>query len=339
MDKLRISRRGLLAAAALIAGSGNAFAETTLERARRQGYIRVGFANEAPYGYATPDGKLTGESPEVVKAVLKKIGIPQVDGVLTEFGSLIPGLLAHRFDIIAAGMFITPARCREVQFSDPTYAIGQAFLVKKDDPEHIKDYGSIKANPKLKLAVMSGAVEMAYAKEAGIPFSQLVILPDQSSLVKAVQSGRADAAALTAVSIENMASKNEGVESTSQFGYCRGQIGGGLWGDRFSQGGQGPVRGIQCRAQEVHWQSRAHRAGHAFRLRERLPAREQNRRGNLCREIVCAGARHACIDGRGDHANQAPAATAGSLAGGWRHSGVCGRTGCRQLHKYPPFAT
>jgi polar amino acid transport system substrate-binding protein len=233
---LQISRRGLIAAAALMAGSGKAFAETTLERARRQGYIRVGFANEAPYGFATPDGKLTGESPEVVKAVLKKIGIPQVDGVLTEFGSLIPGLLAHRFDIIAAGMFITPARCREVQFSDPTYAIGQAFLVKKGNPKDIKNYSSMKANSNLKLAVMSGAVEMGYAKETGIPFSQLLILPDQSSLVKAVQSGRADAAALTAVSIENMASKNEGVESTPPFGTVAGKSVVGYGGIAFRKG-------------------------------------------------------------------------------------------------------
>jgi polar amino acid transport system substrate-binding protein len=65
---------------AAMAASVPALAETTLERAKKQGFIRVGFANEAPYGYATPDGKLTGESPEVVKAVLQKIGIAQVDG-------------------------------------------------------------------------------------------------------------------------------------------------------------------------------------------------------------------------------------------------------------------
>src|SRR5262249_10285911 len=119
MDKLLITRRGLMGltaglACAGIIGVGEAFAQTTLEKAPREGYISVGFAYEAPYGYATPDGKLTGESPEVVKAVLDKIGIPQVDGVLTEFGSLIPGLEAGRFDIIAAGMFITPKRCAQV---------------------------------------------------------------------------------------------------------------------------------------------------------------------------------------------------------------------------------
>jgi polar amino acid transport system substrate-binding protein len=228
MTHFMISRRTLMGLTAGLVtttavGIGPAFAETTLERARKQGFIRAGFANEAPYGFATPDGKLTGESPEVVKAVMAKIGIPQVDGVLTEFGSLIPGLMAGRFDVIAAGMFITPKRCKQVQFSEPTYGIGQALLVPKGNPKGIKDYSSVAGNKDLKLAVMSGAIEATYAKDSGIEQSQLVILPDQSSLVKAVQAGRADAAALTALSIADMASKNEGVESTPPFGTVAGK--------------------------------------------------------------------------------------------------------------------
>jgi polar amino acid transport system substrate-binding protein len=221
----RPSRRAILAlvaGAATLAGTMSAEAQTTLEKAREQGYIRVGFANEAPYGYATPDGTLTGESPEVVKAVLAKIGIPEVDGVLTEFGSLIPGLQAGRFDIIAAGMFVNPKRCEQVQFSEPTYGIGQAFLVAEGNPKAIADYSTIAGNPDLKIAVMAGAVEGGYAKDSGIAEDQIVQLPDQSSLVAAVKAGRADAAALTALSIADMASKNEGVESTKPFGMVAG---------------------------------------------------------------------------------------------------------------------
>ena len=225
-DYSSFSRRTLLVLAAGAVTFATAFAaqaETTLERGKREGYLRVGFANEAPYGFATPDGKLTGESPEVVKAILAKIGIPQVDGVLTEFGSLIPGLQAGRFDIIAAGMFVNPKRCEQVQFSEPTYGIGQAFLVKAGNPKGIVDYSTVAGNADLKLAVMAGAVEGGYAKDSGIPEGQLVILPDQSSLVKAVQAGRADAAALTALSIADMASKNDGVESTKPFGMVAGK--------------------------------------------------------------------------------------------------------------------
>jgi polar amino acid transport system substrate-binding protein len=227
---LILSRRRLLKSAAVLAAASpltglipQAHAETTLERAKSQGFIRAGFANEAPFGFATPDGKLTGEAPEVAKAVLAKIGIPQVDGVLTEFGSLIPGLKAGRFDIIAAGMFINPKRCAEIAFSEPSYGIGQAMLVKSGNPKEIKDYSSIKDKPDVKLAVMAGAVEAGYAKDAGVPESQLVVLPDQSSLLAAVQSGRADAAVLTALSIGEMAKKGEGVESTKPFGEVAGK--------------------------------------------------------------------------------------------------------------------
>src|SRR5438477_9261647 len=159
--------------------SSVAFAETTFERAKSQGFIRIGFANEAPFAYATPDGKLTGEAPEIAKVILKKLGINEVDGVLTEFGSLIPGAKAHRFDIIAAGMFINPKRCQEIAFSEPSYGIGQAMLVKKGNPKGVKDYSTFKENSALKLAVMAGAVEGGYAKDAGVAQDQLVVLPDQ----------------------------------------------------------------------------------------------------------------------------------------------------------------
>ena len=186
MRRFAITRRHVLAAAALLAASP-ALAQTTLEEAKEAGYIRVGFANEAPFGFATPDGKLTGEAPEVAKAVLARMGIEEVDGVLTEFGSLIPGLKAGRFDIIAAGMFVNPARCQEIAFSEPSYGIGQAMLVPEGNPKGIADYSSFAENDGLKLAVMAGAVEAGYAQEAGVGLGQLVTLPDQASLVAGCQ--------------------------------------------------------------------------------------------------------------------------------------------------------
>lgn len=234
----RTALAGLLAvgvgAAVGLVSAAPASAQSTLEKAREAGYIRVGFANEAPFGYATPDGKLTGEAPEVAKAILAKMGISEVDGVLTEFGSLIPGLKAGRFDIIAAGMFINPKRCQEIAFSEPSYGIGQAFLVPAGNPKGLKDYSSIAADSGLKLAVMSGAVEAGYAKDSGVPEEQLVMLPDPPSLLAAVQSGRADAAALTALSIANLASKGEGVEMAPPFGEVAGQsvVGHGGFGFR-----------------------------------------------------------------------------------------------------------
>ncbi len=81
-----------------------------LEKAIDQGYLTVGIANEAPYGFEDENGVPTGEAPEVAKEVLARLGIPEIRSVIVDFGALIPGLTAGRFDMIAAGMFITPDR-------------------------------------------------------------------------------------------------------------------------------------------------------------------------------------------------------------------------------------
>ena len=88
--------------------------ESTLARIQREGVVRVGFANENPYAFAQPDGTLSGEAVEVARAVFEQMGIEEMEGVLTEFGSLIPGLQAGRFDVITAGMYVNPGRCEQV---------------------------------------------------------------------------------------------------------------------------------------------------------------------------------------------------------------------------------
>jgi polar amino acid transport system substrate-binding protein len=225
---------GTVAVALMVLPASPAKAQSTLEQAREEGYIRVGFANEAPFGFATTAGELTGEAPEVAKAVLDKMGISEVDGVLTEFGSLIPGLNAGRFDVIAAGMFITPKRCEQIDFSEPTYKLAQAFLVPEGNPKNLQTYEDIAANPELMLAVLTGAVEKGYAEQAGVEEAQLVTLPDPPSMLAAVQAGRADAAALTTLSISNLAEKGEGVEMTEPITEAGGEsvVGYGAFGFR-----------------------------------------------------------------------------------------------------------
>jgi len=213
--------RGLFAVATLFAVSILSFGGATagtLEDAKKSGSIRIGFANEAPFGYATTKGDATGEAPEIAKAVFRKLGIKKVEAVLTEWASLIPGLRARRFDVIAAGMFITPARCRQVAFSNPTYRLGSGFLVRKGNPKDLHSYKDLAGKNAAKLAVMAGAVEAGYAKKAGVPEDRIMTLPDQVSLLSAVEYGRADAAALTALSVRRMAAKGgDEVESAKPF--------------------------------------------------------------------------------------------------------------------------
>lgn len=196
---------GALFAAAGLILAGPAAAQSTLKEAREQGFIRAAFANEAPYGYVDEEGNLTGESPEVAKEIFSRMGVDTVDGVLTEWASLLPGLNAGRWDTVAAGMFITPDRCKEALFSNPSYMMGQAFLVEAGNPLDLHSYEDVADNPDVVLGVMAGAVEYGYAQDAGIPEDQIQQLPDQASMLAAVRAGRIDAGALTSVSIERMA--------------------------------------------------------------------------------------------------------------------------------------
>lgn len=194
-------------------------AGSTLEKAKQQGFVTIGFANEVPYAYATPDGKLTGEAVEVARVVLERMGIPEMNGVLTEFGSLIPGLKAKRFDIITAGMYITPKRSQEVAFANPEYSIGEAIAVKKGNPLNLRSYQDIAANPAAKIAVMSGAIEMEYLEKSGVKKEQMVLVPDQPSAVSALQSGRADAITMTGPSLQAVldSAKDDSLERVMDF--------------------------------------------------------------------------------------------------------------------------
>jgi polar amino acid transport system substrate-binding protein len=219
---MRYTAGWILGVAALALVSAGARADL-LEDAKESGKITVGIANEAPYGYQTPEGELTGEAPEIAKYILGEMGIEDVEAVITEFGSLIPGLKAGRFDMVAAGMFVTPERCKQVAFSEPTYGIGQAFLVADGNPKELQTYEDIKDNPDTTLAVMAGAIERTYARDVGVPDDQVMVVPDTAAGTAAVQAGRADAFALTSLSIRRLAEGADGVEIAEPFGEVAGQ--------------------------------------------------------------------------------------------------------------------
>lgn len=206
----------LLAAAACGGGDDDsASGGDLLERAREKG-IRIGIANERPYGYEGPNGEATGEAPEVAKAVLEQMGIDDVESVVVDFGALINGLNAGRFDMIAAGMFVNPERAGQVLFSDPDYCATTAFAVPTGNPKGLTDFASV-ASSGATLGVLSGAVEEGYAKGAGVPEGQIRSFQTTPDLFDALAAGRVDAAVLTAITIREQVADRPNLEATPGF--------------------------------------------------------------------------------------------------------------------------
>lgn len=178
-----------------------------LSAARRNGYISVGIAGEQPFGYTDQSGTVTGEAPEVARAVFRNLGVNDIHATQVDFNQLIPGLNARQFDMVCAGMDITPKRCESVNFSIPDYSALVAFLVPKGNPQQVHDFNDIKSKG-LILAVESGAVEANYAIESGIPASQIRPFETPDELLRAVTGNRAYSAVLTDISLKTLVKQN-----------------------------------------------------------------------------------------------------------------------------------
>ena len=218
IKRLRTPLQQWVVACAALGLLATAQAATTLDKVKENSSIRIGYANETPFAYTETSGKVTGESPEIAKIIFKQMGIDKVDGVLTEWGSLIPGLRAGRFDVIAAGMYITPARCKQVIFTDPQYQLPDTLLVAKGNPKGLHSYADIAKQSDVKLAIMAGTVNLAYARDSGVKDDQILQVPDTTAQLQAVRAGRADAAVGTQLTMKGLASKGgEKVEAIADF--------------------------------------------------------------------------------------------------------------------------
>jgi polar amino acid transport system substrate-binding protein len=202
--------------ALLLAGEpGNA--QSTLERIRSSGEVKVAIADEAPYAYRDGD-RVTGEAPEIARVVLERIhpGI-EIEWISMDFGQLIPGLQAGEVDIAAAGMFITPERCALVAFSDPTYVVGEAFAVHAGNPKNLTDYPSISNREDARVGLIAGTVEYNYAVVTGIPADRAPLYRNFAKALEALKAGEVDAVGLTSLTAQSIVEGEPDLEATPQF--------------------------------------------------------------------------------------------------------------------------
>ncbi|MEU7319676.1 ectoine/hydroxyectoine ABC transporter substrate-binding protein EhuB [Streptomyces griseoviridis] len=210
----RPRRRSLLAglavgaAGALGATAGCARVDVTgardggrlLDELRERGTVRMGIASEPPYASIDDQGRLTGEAPAVAGTIFRRLGVRDFEPVPVEFGALVPGLLSFQFDVVVAGMFINRTRCQAVLFSDPDYESKDAFLVPKGNPHRVTSYQDV-ADQGLRMATGVGYAEYDFAVANGVRESRIQTYGDQIAGMEALEAGRIDCFAGTAVTM------------------------------------------------------------------------------------------------------------------------------------------
>lgn len=199
-------------------GSANGKEGNKLEALQEQGSVKIGFANEKPYAYEE-NGELKGAAVAIAQEVFANLGIEEVDGQLSDFGQLIPALGAGKFDVITAGMAITPDRCTSVAFGEPEIQYGEGLIVEKGNPMNLHSYKDIADNPDIKVAVMSGATEKDFMLREGVAENQITTVPDIPASFSAVESGRAHVTTGTEMTIKMAleSANNEKLEFVNDF--------------------------------------------------------------------------------------------------------------------------
>lgn len=168
---------------------------------RKAGGAKVAMGSSPPWIYVSSSGEAKGYHVEVIDLVLMGLGLPAVTPALIGWEGQIPALQAHQVDFIAPGLLITEARCKMVTYSGPVFAQQDGLYVLPGNPKHLTGYSQVALSPDVKLAVITGSSQEAYALKRGVKPDQLVRVPDIQAGIATVTGGRANALALGQFSV------------------------------------------------------------------------------------------------------------------------------------------
>lgn len=96
--------------------------------------VRIGTEGAyPPFNYIDEKGELRGFDVDITKALCDEAKF-RCTFVAQDWEGLIPGLLTHKYDAIAASMSITPERRKAVAFTNRYYRTPIRFVTRKDSP-------------------------------------------------------------------------------------------------------------------------------------------------------------------------------------------------------------
>ncbi|MEX3010597.1 transporter substrate-binding domain-containing protein [Hoeflea sp. TYP-13] len=189
------------------------FAGSLTDRIEAGEPIRIGFSNIPIWGYPDDNGTAKGFVNEIALGILKSMGHENVETTVTDWGGLIPGLQANRYDLITGGLYILDSRCQNIAFSEPIAQAGDAFIVPTGNPKGIQTYQDILGADAM-LVTGAGYNTVEAAKKEGLTDERIMQVPGPTEILAAVKAGRADAGGLTYFEASHLAKADGAVDVT-----------------------------------------------------------------------------------------------------------------------------
>ena len=95
----------------------------TLAKVQESKYILMGTYNEPPHNWVEPaGGGYKGIDFELASTILTDLGVETIHQIPVDWAGLIPGLASGRWDMVAVGQAITPARPNRSTLRNPSTA-------------------------------------------------------------------------------------------------------------------------------------------------------------------------------------------------------------------------
>ncbi len=132
MNKTKRTLVSLIAGVVLIGMTGAAWAQNTgtnlasesvIEIIKKRGVLRIGLDFFVPWAMRAKNGDFVGFEIDVGTRVAKDMGV-EVEFIPTAWDGIIPALMSGKFDVVIAGMSITPERHLRINFSEPYASSG-----------------------------------------------------------------------------------------------------------------------------------------------------------------------------------------------------------------------
>src|SRR5262245_26790345 len=156
--------RIVLLALALLLPTLPARAQDRMERILATKVLRVGTTMDTPvFSMRTADGKNEGFDIDALESLGRALGGVKIELVKMTFGTMLPDLLADKFDIAMSGMGRTLDRSRVATFSRPYMRYGKLLLIRAADKDKYRSLEDLdKAG--LKIAHNMGGLNERFAK-------------------------------------------------------------------------------------------------------------------------------------------------------------------------------
>jgi polar amino acid transport system substrate-binding protein len=133
----------------------------------------------------TKTNKIDGIMVDLISAIGKDAGFEVQIEPMT-FSTLIASLTANKIDIIAAAMFITPARREVIDFSEPVYSYGEGLFVAKSDSKEYRGFEDLKGEV---VGAQVGTAFVEPLKKTGF-FPEVKLYDTIPDILRDVNAGR-----------------------------------------------------------------------------------------------------------------------------------------------------